>query len=61
MIIHDFLLELKVLDIFAKRLRVKAVENLDIFEKLLCTRRKFGFNKKIRTKLTFPPHNCIVH
>jgi hypothetical protein len=39
----------------------KAVENLDIFEKHLCTKRKFGFNKKIRTKLTFPPHNCIVH
>ncbi len=38
-----------------------AVENLDIFEKLLCTRSKFRFNKKIRTKLTFLPHNCIVH
>jgi hypothetical protein len=39
----------------------KAVENLDIFEKLLSMRRKFGFNEKTRTKLTFPPHNCIIH
>ncbi len=34
-------------------------------ENFLCTRRKFGFNKKIRTKLTFPPqqkkwHNCTT-
>ncbi len=26
-----------------------------IEENFICTRRKFGFNKKIRTKLTFPP------
>jgi hypothetical protein len=24
-------------------------------ENILCTRRKLGFNKKICTKLTFPP------
>ena len=24
-------------------------------ENFLCTRRKFGFNKKYRTKSTFPP------
>ncbi len=40
-----------------------------IEENLLCTRRKYVFNKKIHTKLTFPPQqqkmtqpqNSIVH
>ena len=39
----------------------KAVENLYIFEKILCTRRKFGFNKKICTKSTFPPQQQKWH
>ncbi len=30
-------------------------------ENFLCTRRKFGFNKKIRTKLTFPPQQKKYH
>ncbi len=43
-----------VVDPYKARKKYTLVENLDlIFEKLLCTRRKFGFNKKIHTKLTF--------
>jgi hypothetical protein len=30
-------------------------------ENFLCTRRKFGFNKKTRTKLTFPPQQKKYH
>ncbi len=30
-------------------------------ENFLCTRRKFGFNKKIRTKSTLPPQQKKLH
>jgi hypothetical protein len=53
-ITSNFLLEWKVLDIFLQNgCDYKAVENLDIFEKILCARRKFGFNKKNCPKLTW--------
>ena len=45
-----------VVDPYRARKRYTVTESLFIY-----TRRKFGFNKKICTKLTFLPHNCLVH
>ncbi len=39
-----------VVDLYKARKRYTVTESL-----FLCMRRKFGFNKKTRTKLAFPP------
>ncbi len=45
-----------VVDQYKARKRYTVTETL-----FLCTRRKFGFNKKIRTKLAFPPQQKNWH
>ncbi len=49
MIIHEFLLAQKVLDTFQEQSRMYAKKISYVQDK------KIGFNKKICTKLTFPP------